>query len=65
MGLVPGNCRGSQSYQFDSLVDAGVRGLLNLTPAHVQAPGNVAVVDAWIIASLQELSYLMKVTGRG
>ena len=44
----------------DALVKAGVRGLLNLTPAHVTAPPPVAVVDARIVASLQELSYLMK-----
>jgi len=39
------------------LVSAGVRGLLNLSSAHVTAPEDVALVDARIVESLQELSY--------
>lgn len=44
----------------DALILAGVRGLLNLTPAHVLAPERVPVVDAKIITSLRELLYRMK-----
>ncbi|NQT94012.1 MAG: redox-sensing transcriptional repressor Rex, partial [Lentisphaerae bacterium] len=41
----------------DALVKAGVRGLLNLSPAHVLVPENVAVVDTRIVESLQELAH--------
>lgn len=44
----------------DALVRSGVRGLLNLTPAHVQVPEHVPMVDVKIIASLRELLYRMK-----
>lgn len=39
-----------------ALVAAGVRGLLNLACAHVAALPGVAIVDARIVESLQELS---------
>ncbi|MDA3875048.1 MAG: redox-sensing transcriptional repressor Rex, partial [Kiritimatiellae bacterium] len=41
----------------DTLVKAGVRAILNLAYKHVQAPPEVAVVDARIMESLQELAY--------
>lgn len=41
----------------DALVKAGVRGLLNLSPAHVLVSEDVAVVDARIVESLQELAH--------
>ena len=44
----------------ERLVAAGVKGLLNLTPAHVRAPQHVSVVDARIVASLQELLYFVR-----
>jgi len=44
----------------DRLVEAGVKGLLNLTPAHVHAPEDVSVVDARIVACLQELLYFVR-----
>lgn len=50
----------------ECLVAAGVRGLLNLSAAHVHV-ANVPVVDVRLIASLQELAYAVKVldeTGR-
>lgn len=46
----------------DRLILAGVRGLLNLTTAHLVAPRKVSVVDARILASLRELAYSVKVT---
>lgn len=39
---------------------AGVKGILNLTLANVRPSNSTTVVDARIIASLQELLYLMK-----
>jgi len=44
----------------DRLVRAGIRGLLNLADAHVLAPADVPVVDARILASLQELVYQIR-----
>lgn len=44
----------------EELIRAGVRGLLNLTTAHLHVPGPVSVVDARILASLRELTYAIK-----
>jgi len=44
----------------DTLVAAGVRGLLNLALAHITVPPDVAVIDSRIVASLQELSHSIK-----
>jgi len=44
----------------DRLVSAGVKGLLNLAYVHVHVPRTVALVDARILASLQELSYAIR-----
>lgn len=44
----------------DLLILAGVRGLLNLTTAHLVVPWKVPVVDARILASLRELAYAIK-----
>ena len=44
----------------NSLANAGVRGVLNLSSAHICVPQHVAVVEARIIPSLQELLHLMK-----
>jgi redox-sensing transcriptional repressor len=41
----------------DFLIASGIRGLLNLTQSHVVAPRGVPVVDARILASLQELAH--------
>lgn len=49
----------------DALIANNVRGLLNLTAAYVRVPPRVTVVDARIVASLQELAYLMKVNKSG
>jgi redox-sensing transcriptional repressor len=46
----------------DRLIMAGVRGLLNLTTAHLIAPRKVSVVDARILASLRELAYAVKIS---
>lgn len=43
----------------DHLILAGIRGMLNLTIAHVSAPARVVVVDARIVSCLQELRCLM------
>ncbi len=45
----------------DQLVLAGVRGLLNLTSAHLIVPRKVPVVDARVVASLRELAYAVKI----
>lgn len=44
----------------DRLVEAGAPGLLNLTEAHLRVPDDVAVVDARILVSLQELAYAVR-----
>jgi len=44
----------------DVLLGAGVRGILNLTTAHLLLPSDVAVVDARILSSLRELAYSVK-----
>ena len=51
----------------DLLIAAGIRGLLNMSPSHIVAPRRVAVVDARIVASLQELAHavLSKQAGGG
>lgn len=44
----------------DLLMAAGVRGLLNMTTAHLQVPGTVFVVDVRILLSLRELAYRVR-----
>jgi redox-sensing transcriptional repressor len=44
----------------DLLTAAGVRGLLNMTTAHLQVPGAVSVVDVRILLSLRELAYRVR-----
>ncbi|MBU0679241.1 MAG: redox-sensing transcriptional repressor Rex [Verrucomicrobia bacterium] len=44
----------------DQLVAAGVKGLLNLAYASIQIPAGVSMLDARILASLQELAYMIK-----
>ena len=44
----------------ERLILAGVRGILNMTAAHIMAPKDVPVIDARIVASLQELAYAIK-----
>ena len=39
-----------------ALMAAGVRGVLNLACAHVTVPDDMAIVDARLVESLQELS---------
>jgi len=46
------------------LVDAGVRGVLNLACEHVNVPENVAIVDARIVESFQELLCRIKMRQR-
>jgi redox-sensing transcriptional repressor len=41
----------------DLLIASGIRGLLNLTLAHIIAPARVAVTDSRIVTSLLELSH--------
>jgi redox-sensing transcriptional repressor len=43
----------------DLLIDAGIKGLLNMTMAHINAPDNISVADSRIVASLQQLSHCM------
>ena len=44
----------------DHLVEAGVSALLNLAYAHIRVPRHVSVIDARLLASLQELAYLIR-----
>jgi len=44
----------------DLLIKAGVRGLLNMTTAHLQVPETVSVVDVRILLSLRELAYRVR-----
>lgn len=46
------------------LVSAGVRGLLNLACEHINVPEEVAIVDARIVESLQELLCLIRMRER-
>jgi len=48
----------------DLLIASGIRGLLNLSSTHIIAPRQVPVVDARIVASLQELAHLIRIRGR-
>jgi redox-sensing transcriptional repressor len=45
----------------DRLVRAGVTAILNLAFTHIKAPREVTVVDARIVASLQELAYAVTI----
>ena len=49
----------------DDLILSGVRGLLNLAYVHVKTPKNVCLVDARILASLQEVSYAIRKRNKG
>jgi redox-sensing transcriptional repressor len=51
---------GAAQQVADLLIASGIRGLLNLTLTHISAPRKVAVVDARIVASLQELAHAIK-----
>jgi redox-sensing transcriptional repressor len=44
----------------DIMIASRVRGLLNLALTHIVAPRHVAVIDARLAASLQELAYAVK-----
>ena len=44
----------------DLLMQSGVRGLLNMTTAHLLVPDTVSVVDVRILLSLRELAYLVR-----
>jgi len=41
----------------DLLVDAGVKGLLNMAMSHIVVPDRISVADSRIVASLQQLSH--------
>jgi len=45
-----------------ALIAAGIQGLLNFAPTHIKIAGTVPIVDARIVANLQELLYLMRQT---
>lgn len=44
----------------DELISAGVRGLLNLTAAHVTVSDSIPIVNVHMVAGLQELSGLIR-----
>jgi redox-sensing transcriptional repressor len=47
-------------YVADLLIASGIRGILNLTLAHIVSPRNVPVIDSRIVASLLELTHAVK-----
>lgn len=47
-------------YVADLMIASGVRGILNLTLAHIIAPRHVPVIDSRIVASLLELTHAIK-----
>lgn len=44
----------------DLLIASGIRGILNLSLAHIVSPRNVPVIDSRIVASLLELTHAIK-----
>lgn len=62
-GIIAVPAEGAQRVA-DQLVLAGVKGLLNLAYVHIRVPKKVALVDARILASLQELSYATRAIRR-
>ncbi len=48
----------------DDLVSAGIRGILNLSLAHVTAPDHVSVVDSQVVARLQELACVSRYSAK-
>jgi redox-sensing transcriptional repressor len=47
-------------YVADLLIASGIRGILNLSLAHIIAPKHVPVIDSRIVASLLELTHAIK-----
>lgn len=47
----------------DILIASGVRGLLNLSLAHIVVPRHVSVIDSRVVASLMELTHAIKFAG--
>lgn len=62
MGVIAVPSRAAQQVA-NELVEAGVRGLLNLAYANLKVPASVSVVNARILAGLQELAYLLQTQG--
>ena len=44
----------------DKLVAAGIRGLMNLAHTHLSIPDNIYVVEARLIARMQEIAYAIR-----
>jgi redox-sensing transcriptional repressor len=63
IGVIAVPPRAAQSVA-EELVAAGVRGILNLSSAHVRASEGVSVVEARMFSSLSLLSYAIK-AGKG
>jgi redox-sensing transcriptional repressor len=64
VGIIAVPSQAAQSVA-DLMIASGIRGLLNLTLTHIVAPKRVAVVDARIVASLQELAHAIKMKRGG
>lgn len=47
-------------YVADLLIASGIRGILNLSLAHIIAPRHVPVIDSRIVASLLELTHAIR-----
>ncbi|MFO7870394.1 MAG: redox-sensing transcriptional repressor Rex [Kiritimatiellia bacterium] len=61
MIAVPGP---SAQKALEDLLHAGIRGILNFSSAHLNGPKGASIVDVRIVASLQELVYRMKSSGK-
>ena len=59
IGIMAVPARAARVVAFE-LITAGARGLLNLACAHVTVPQDVAIVDARLVESLQQLSCIIK-----
>lgn len=44
----------------EKMIAAGIRGLLNLAHVHIRVPRHVVVVEARILARLQEIAYALR-----
>jgi redox-sensing transcriptional repressor len=59
LGIVAVPASAAQSVA-DLLTEAGVQGILNLAYVHLRVPPGVVVVDARLLASLQQLAYAVR-----
>ena len=59
IGVIAVPAAGAQGVA-DQLIAAGVKGLLNLAHTHLQTPPEIIVVEARILARMQEIAYAIR-----